>query len=383
MTPTLRKPGQPEILADHGPAPLAPPAAPAPAAPSPSGFVRAPQDENHSLPPVHSGAGSNSSQGTMLRGTPSTTRPAARRAPDWFLHDLLASEPVPIPRHCFVIAEIGINHNGDLALAKRLIDQAHAHGCDAVKFQKRTIDIVYSPAQLDTPRESPWGTTTRQQKEGLEFGVAEYDEIDAHCRRLGIDWFASAWDVPSQHFLRRYDLRYNKIASAMLNHRELLETVAEEGRVTFVSTGMSTWAEIDAAVAVFRRYDCPIVLMHTVSEYPAEEAVLNLGLMHELRRRYGAPVGYSGHEVTVAPSVLAASLGAFAIERHITLDRAMYGSDQAASLERRGLEQMVGYIRTLPVIYGDGQKRITDGESKIAGKLRYYVGPLHGATVKS
>lgn len=295
-----------------------------------------------------------------------------------FATDLIQEEPWPIARHVFITAEIGINHNGDVGIAKRLIDMASNAGCDAVKFQKRTIDIVYTKEFLDSPRESPWGTTQREQKEALEFGKEEYDEIDAYCREVGIDWFASAWDVPSQHFLRQYNLKYNKIASPMIKHHELLEAVAEERKPTFISTGMSTYEDIDAAVEIFRRYDCPFVLMHCVSEYPARENILNLLCINELRRRYDCPVGYSGHEVTMIPGVLAAMMGAVAVERHITLDRAMYGSDQAASLEKRGLEMLVSYIRTMPTVMGDGVKRITPTELAVAKKLRYYLGPLYG-----
>ena len=289
-----------------------------------------------------------------------------------FATELLQDEPWSIARHVLIIAEIGINHNGDVGIAKRLIDTAKAAGCDVVKFQKRTIDLVYTKESLDSPRESPWGTTQREQKEALEFGKEEYDEIDAYCRGVGIDWFASPWDVPSQNFLRKYNLKYNKIASAMLTHLDLLQAVAEEGRVTFVSTGMSTYEQIDAAVDIFRKHDCPFVLMHTVSEYPAHESTLNLRVLHELRRRYECPVGYSGHEVTMMPSMIAAALGAVAVERHISLDRSMYGSDQAASLEKRGLELMVSYIRTIPEVLGDGVKRISSTEDKNATKLRYW-----------
>jgi len=295
-----------------------------------------------------------------------------------FATDLIQEEPWPIARHVLVIAELGINHNGDIGVAKQLIDMAKRAGCDAVKFQKRTIDIVYSKELLDSPRESPWGTTQREQKEGLEFGKEEYDEIDAYCRQIGIDWFASAWDVPSLHFLRQYNLKYNKIASPMIAHRELLETVAEERKPTLISTGMSTYDEIDFAVDVFRNHDCPFVLNQCVSEYPAPEHSLNLSCIPELRRRYNCPVGYSGHEVTMVPGVLAAMMGAVAVERHITLDRAMYGSDQAASLERRGLELLVSYIRTIPTVMGDGIKRMTSTEEANAEKLRYYLGPFYG-----
>ncbi len=299
-----------------------------------------------------------------------------------FATETVQDEPWPVYRHVFVIAEIGINHNGDLKIAKQLIDLAKDTGCDAVKFQKRTIDLVYPRGQLDSLRESPWGTTFRQQKEGLEFGKAEYEEIDRYCRTVGIEWFASAWDVPSQRFLQQFNLKYNKIASPMLGHGELLETVAAERRPTFISVGMSTWEEIDGAVAVFKRHRCPFILMHCVSEYPAQEHTLNLRVLQELRRRYACPVAYSGHEVTPIPSVVAALMGACAIERHITLDRAMYGSDQAASLEKRGLEMMVGYTRTIPIVLGDGVKRVTDAEARNAQKLRYYTGPLWGAQPK-
>lgn len=291
--------------------------------------------------------------------------------------DLVQEDPWPIARHVLVIGEIGINHNGDIKLAKQLIDLAKSADCDAVKFQKRTIDIVYTKDMLDSPRESPWGATQREQKEGLEFGKEEYDEIDVYCKQVGIDWFASAWDVPSQHFLRRYNLKYNKIASPMIAHVPLLEAVAEEGRLTFISTGMSGYEEIDPAVEIFKKRDCPFVLMHCVSEYPAAESNLNLRCLVTLREKYGCPVGYSGHEVTMVPGVIAAAMGAVAVERHITLDRAMYGSDQAASLEKRGLESMVGYIRTIPQVLGTGVKTVLPSEQAVADKLRYYLGPYH------
>lgn len=286
--------------------------------------------------------------------------------------DLVQSKPWPIVRSALIIAEVGINHNGDIAIAKQLIDLAKAAGCDAVKFQKRTIDIVYSKELLDSPRESPWGTTQRDQKEALEFGEAEYVEINSYCRSRGIDWFASAWDVPSQLFLRQFDLKYNKIASAMLTHKELVTAVAEERKPTFLSTGMSTYEEIDAAVQIMRDCNCPFVLMHCVATYPAGEDELNLQAINELRARYQCPVGYSGHEPSVSPSVIAAVMGAVAIERHITLDRAMYGSDQAASLERAGLETLVTQIRKIPLVLGDGVKSVSAAEEGNASKLRYW-----------
>ena len=273
----------------------------------------------------------------------------------------------------FVIAEIGINHNGDLDIAKQLIREARDAGCDAVKFQKRTIDLVYTAEVLAQARQSPWGETQRAQKEGLEFGEAEYDAIDAYCRELGIAWFASAWDVPSQTFLARYDLAYNKLASAMTTHLPLVRAVAAEGKLTFISTGMCTLEEIDAAVEIFRQADCPFVLLHTVSTYPTSPSDLNLLTIQTLARRYGAPVGYSGHERAVEPSLVAAMLGAVVIERHVTLDRSMYGSDQSASLEPSELGELVRRLEELRLWLGDGEKRIIPAETVVAEKLRYWA----------
>lgn len=272
----------------------------------------------------------------------------------------------------FMIAEIGINHNGDVAIAKRLIDMAKETGCDAVKFQKRTIDVIYSQEFLNSPRESLWGTTQRAQKEGLEFGKAEFDEIDRYCREKEIIWFASPWDEPSFEFLRQYHLPYNKIASAMLTHEKLLRLMAQEGTHTFISTGMSDWAKIDHAVEIFRQHDCPFTLLHCVSTYPSDDEECNISALKTLQERYQCPVGYSGHERGVLPSVLAVALGATVIERHITLDRTMYGSDQAASLEHRGLELLVRDCRRVAAILGDGDKHITARELPIAQKLRYH-----------
>jgi len=295
-----------------------------------------------------------------------------------FATDLIQADPWPIARHVLIIAEIGINHNGDVGIAKKLIDMAKNADCDAVKFQKRTIDIVYTKEFLDSPRESPWGTTQREQKEALEFGEEEYDIIDEHCREVGIDWFASAWDTDSLNFLRRYNIRYNKIASAMAAHLDFIKAVAEEKKPTFISTGMCTYEDIDRAVEVFRKHNCPFVLMHCISTYPAPEEDLNLRVIHELRRRYNCPVGYSGHESSVSPSVMAVVLGAVAVERHITLDRAMYGSDQAASLEEPGLQTVVAQIRKAPMVLGDGVKTFSESECAIAEKLRYWR-PAAGA----
>jgi N-acetylneuraminate synthase len=206
----------------------------------------------------------------------------------------------------------------------------------------------------------------------LEFEKDEYDEIDSYSKLIGLPWFASAWDLPSQAFLRQYDLPFNKIASAMITHSEFLNEVAAEKRLTFLSTGMSTEMDIDRAVAIFKKHDCPVILMHTVSVYPCAEELLNLRAIQTLKERYGLPVGYSGHESTVAPSLVAAVLGAVAIERHITLDRAMYGSDQAASLAPRGLHELVSEIRRYPLMLGDGVKQYAPGEDGVAAKLRYW-----------
>lgn len=270
----------------------------------------------------------------------------------------------------FIIAEIGINHNGDMELSKQLIDLAIETGCDAVKFQKRTVDKVYSQEMLDSPRESPWGQTQRAQKEGLEFGEAEYDTIDAYCRQKGIAWFASAWDLDSQKFLQKYDLKYNKVASAMLAKDELLEEIAGEGRYTFISTGMSTWEEIDHAVEIFRKHSCPFELMHCNSTYPMEDSDANLALIPVLRERYGCKVGYSGHERDIWPSVLSVAAGASSIERHITLDKTMYGSDQKASLEPEQLHRLVEEVRLAEAILGTGEKTLSQAEQAIRAKLR-------------
>ena len=270
----------------------------------------------------------------------------------------------------FIIAEIGINHNGDLKITKKLIDGAVAAGCDAVKFQKRTIEDVYDVADLDRPRESPWGTTNRQQKEGLEFGKKEYDEIDSYCKKKGIEWFATAWDIKSQKFLQQYNLKYNKIASAMLTHTELLEEVAREGRHTFISTGMSTLKEIDTAVSVFLKNDCSFELMHCNSSYPMPVKDANLRVMNTLKQKYGCDIGYSGHETGIIVCCAAVALGATSIERHITLDRAMYGSDQAASMELTGLKKLVEYIRDIESALGSSEKTVTEQEEQIKKKLR-------------
>ena len=274
----------------------------------------------------------------------------------------------------YLIAEIGINHNGDLAIARRLIDAAAEAGFDAVKFQKRTIDVVYTAEFLNSPRESPWGTTQRDQKEGLEFGRADYEEIAAHCAEKGVDWSASAWDVEAQRFLKGFDLPFNKVASAMLGHQPLLREIASEGRCTFISTGMATLDEIDDVVSLFREHDCPFKLLHCNSTYPMPDADANLLCIPMLRDRYGCDVGYSGHESSgVKVCVTAVALGATSLERHITLDRAMYGSDQAASLEVAGLRAFVDSVRLVPEMLGSGEKAITEAEQAVREKLRVDV----------
>jgi N-acetylneuraminate synthase len=273
----------------------------------------------------------------------------------------------------FVIAEIGINHNGDVGIAKQLIDVAKIAGVDAVKFQKRTIDLVYSKELLASPRESPWGTTQRHQKEGLEFGFEEYREIDRYCKEKRIEWFASAWDLESQKFLRQYDLRYNKIASAMVVYEDLLREVASEKKHTFISTGMASLKQIDTAVKIFRDAGCSFELMHCVSTYPMADEDANLNCIMTLRGRYKCNVGYSGHEAGLAVSYAAAALGISSLERHITLDRAMYGSDQAASVEPIGLMQLVGAVRKIEKAMGNGVKRMNEKEVPIADKLRAHI----------
>jgi N-acetylneuraminate synthase len=272
----------------------------------------------------------------------------------------------------FIIAEIGINHNGDLDIAKRLIEVAKRTGCDAVKFQKRDIEIVYTKEFLEGIRESPWGNTQADQKNGLEFGLAEYKEIADFCQQTGILWSASAWDQNSLSFLDDFNLSFNKIASAMVSNQKFLSAVAERRKHTYISTGMSTYEMLDEAVAIFSNKGCPFELMHCVSLYPCDDDECNLMQIPELCARYQVPVGYSGHEKGIIPSVIAASLGATAIERHITLDRTMYGSDQAASLEEEGLRRLVRDSQNVRAILGSGGKELGPEEKEVAKKLRYW-----------
>ena len=275
----------------------------------------------------------------------------------------------------FIIAEIGINHNGDLDIAKKLIDLASIAGCNAVKFQKRTVEKVYSKEVLDSPRDSPWGTTTREQKLGLEFSLNDYKKIDSYCKKKKISWFVSCWDVSSQIDMRKFNLKYNKVASAMLVHEKLLHTIAEEKKHTFISTGMSTIEQISKAVNIFKKHSFPFELMHSHSAYPMNPKEANLKVIETLQKKFKCDVGYSGHETgSYLICVAAVVLGATSIERHITLDRAMYGSDQAASLEAPGLLRMVKDIRDLDDILGNGKKRIWDSEKPAMKKLREIFG---------
>ena len=274
----------------------------------------------------------------------------------------------------YLIAEVGINHNGSLEIAKELIESAAGAGFDAVKFQKRTIDKVYTKEFLDGPRESQWGTTQRDQKMGLEFGREQYKEIDRYCKELGIAWTASAWDVDAQYFVRECDAPFNKVASPMLGHKPLLDAIASEGKKTFVSTGMATLEEIDEVVNGFLRVNCPIGLMHCNSTYPMKEENANLLCIPMLKARYGCDVGYSGHESSlIKVCVTAVALGATSLERHITLDRAMYGSDQAASIETHALRNFVESVRAIPKILGDGVKSVSSDEMQVREKLRVEV----------
>lgn len=270
----------------------------------------------------------------------------------------------------FITAEIGINHNGDVEIAKKMVDAAVLAGCDAVKFRKQTLDKVYTQEYLDEPYDSPWGCTRRDLAVRLEFRLAEFQEIDAYCREKGIAWYASAYDVDSQKFLRQFDLKYNKIASAMLVNDELLETVAEEGRYTFIATGMSTYDEIDHAVEIFRRHDCPFELMHCNSTYPMVSIDANLRVIYSLAERYQCKVGYSGHEIGTLVSTCAVAMGATSVERHITLDKKMYGSEQKASIEPVELWKLVKDIRETELIMGTGEKVLSEAELEVRRKVR-------------
>lgn len=274
----------------------------------------------------------------------------------------------------FFIAEIGINHNGSLKIAKKLIDNAKQAGFDAVKFQKRTIDLVYSKQLLDSFRESPWGTTQRDQKKGLEFNLKEYLEIDNYCKKKKIIWFSSAWDIKSLKFFDKFKLKYNKIASAMIVDIEFLREVAKRKVHTFISTGICKDKDIEVAVNIFKEYKCSFELMHCVSTYPTSTENANLLRIKYLQEKFKCNVGYSGHENALAVSYAASMMGITSLERHITLDRTMYGSDQAASLELRGMRELISVINKMQVACSSKNiHKISLNEIEIATKLRSHI----------
>src|SRR5688500_1625842 len=276
--------------------------------------------------------------------------------------------PVGDKQPCFVVAEIGINHNGSVELARQLVDAAVESGCNAVKFQKRTVSVVYSDEELNRPRESPFGQTNGDLKRGLEFGREQYQEIARYCRDKQMLWYASCWDEASVDFIATFNPPWFKIASASLTDDNLLRHHRQYGRPIILSTGMSTLAQIDRAVEILGTDS--LILLHTTSTYPSHIAELNLAVIKLLRERYGVLVGYSGHEIGLAPSLAAVALGSCTIERHITLDRAMWGSDQAASVEPQGFRRLVKDIRAIEVALGDGEKRVWETEVPVMQKLR-------------
>ena len=284
-------------------------------------------------------------------------------------HVNIGGRPVGDGAPAYVIAEIGINHNGDLALAKQLIDAAVETGCDAVKFQKRTPELCVPPEQRDIMRETPWGTMTYlDYRYRTEFEKPEYDEIDRYCREVGIDWFASPWDEPSVDFLEQYDPVCHKVASATITDLGLLRALRRTGRPIIMSTGMSSMDEIRTAVAELDRDN--LLLAHATSTYPCKPEELNLRMISTLRTEFDVPVGYSGHETGLSTTVATIALGACFIERHITLDRSMWGSDQAASVEVGGLGRLVRDIRVVESALGDGVKKVYDSELPSRQKLR-------------
>jgi N-acetylneuraminate synthase len=268
----------------------------------------------------------------------------------------------------FITAEIGINHNGKIDIAKRLIDLAKLSGCDAVKFQKRTIDVVYSKSELDKPRESPFGGKNGDLKLGLEFGIDEYREIDRYCRERDIPWYASCWDEGAVDFIDQFKVPCHKIASPSLTDDHLLRHIRSKERPVILSTGMSTLEQIDHAVDILGKQN--LIILHATSTYPSNYDELNLSIIPVLKKRYGVPIGYSGHETGIASSVAAVALGACMVERHITQDRAMWGSDQAASLGPSGIIKLVQEIRIVESAMGDGIKVIYEREKPIIQKLR-------------
>ncbi len=271
-----------------------------------------------------------------------------------------------------IIAEAGINHSGSVEIAKDLIKMATECGCDYVKFQKRDIETVYTQEFLNSPRKSPWGNTQGDQKRGLEFGRSQYQDIDQFCKVLRMPWFASAWDIKSLLFLDQFDLPHNKIASAMITHCDFLKEVADQKKHTFISTGMATMKIIEDAVDIFARRGCEYTILHSTSLYPCPDEEAHLEMIKILLNRFGPPIGYSNHSPGILTSLVAVTQGATVIEAHITLDRSSYGSDQASSLEKRGLELLVKECKGISVCFGDGRKMIKDAEQEVAKKLRYW-----------
>ena len=271
----------------------------------------------------------------------------------------------------FIVAEAGINHNGRVRIAKKLIKIAADNDCNAVKFQKKNVEKIYNKEFLDAHLESPWGTTQREMRLHREFSDSQFKEIAKCCKKNNIDWFVSCWDTESQHTMRKFKTKYNKVASAMLTHTKLLELIAEEKKYTFISTGMSTLKQIDNAIKIFKKFKCPFELMHSHSAYPMPLEEANLKVIQTLRKKFKCNVGYSGHESSsISASLPAAILGATSIERHITIDRSMYGSDQAASLAPAGLRNLVECLRLVEKIMGSGKKRVWDSEKPNIKKLR-------------
>lgn len=273
-----------------------------------------------------------------------------------------------------IIAEIGINHNGDVDIAKKLMLMAKECKCDGVKFQKRTVNAVYSHDELLKPRDSPWGKTQGDQKRGLELSLEEYREIDRYSRAIDIPWSASAWDIGSLEFLDQFNPEFHKIASPMITNQQFIEEVARRKKLTYISTGMlPNLCAVHKAANIFRYHDCPFVLMHCIGEYPCPPEISNLTMIRTLQQQFlGVPVGFSSHAVSPIIGAFAVLMGAVAIEAHITLDRSMYGSDQAASLEKPGLIRLVDYCRLAEQVRGDGIKRMTEKEIENAKKLRYF-----------
>jgi N-acetylneuraminate synthase len=277
-------------------------------------------------------------------------------------------------KQVFIIGEIGINHNGDMDLCKKIIKGAKDSGADAVKFQKRNINKVYTKKFLDSFRDSPWGKTQRDQKSGIEFDKKEYDEINLYCKEIDIIWFASAWDLDSLEFLKQYNCKYNKIASAMIIDSNFLNEVAKEKKHTFISTGMSNTHDIENAVEIFKKNECSFELMHCVSTYPMKPEDANLKTILGLKNKFKCDVGYSGHENGIAISYAAVSLGATSLERHITIDRTIYGSDQAASIEIKGFSELISGVRKVERALGQEMLGfVTDEEREIANKLRAHI----------